>query len=76
MERQQRPLAFWAISAAIIFLAMTALWVFGDEQTGAVLVLSSILWWGSGLSLVLLGLIAISRWGAEDRKRRTGAQPR
>lgn len=65
MQKQQRPLAFWAVIAAIVFAAMLALWGFGDEPTGVVLVLAGILFWGSGLALVLLGLIAISRWRRE-----------
>lgn len=76
MEKQERPLTFWAIVSGIIFLAMTALWVFGDEPSGAVLVLSTILWWGSGLALVLLGVLTISRRGRRRSERSAGAQPR
>jgi hypothetical protein len=39
------------------------LWVFGDEPTGFLLVLSAVLWWGSGLALIFFGLMAISRRG-------------
>ncbi len=76
MEKQQRPITFWVIVSAIIFLAMTALWVFGEEPTGLVLVLSGILWWGSGLALVGLGVVAISRRGKRSREPRAGAQSR
>lgn len=65
MQKQQRPLAFWAVIAGIVFAAMLALWSLGDEPTGVVLVLAGVLFWGSGLVLVLLGLIAISRWRRE-----------
>ena len=64
MERQRRPLAFWAITSLIVFLAMTALWVFGEDPSGAVLALATILWWGSGLALVLLGLPVYALWRA------------
>jgi len=62
MERQRRPLAFWVIAPAIVFLAMTALWVFGGRPAGVVLAFASVLWWGSGLALTLLGVLAISRF--------------
>lgn len=65
MQKQRRPLAFWAVIAGIVFLAMVALWSLGDEPTGAVEVLAAILFWGSGLALILIGLIAISRWRRE-----------
>ncbi len=61
METQRRPLTFWIVVAIVIFAAMTALWAFGEEPTGAVLVLSTILWWGSGIGLIALGVIAIWR---------------
>lgn len=61
MTKQKRPLAFWTIVAVVIFAAMSVLWAFGDEPTGIVSVLASVMWWGSGLGLVLLGLIAIWR---------------
>jgi hypothetical protein len=58
-----RPITFWSLVAAAMFVAMTLLWVFGDEPTGFLLVLSSVLWWGSGLALIVFGLVAISRRG-------------
>jgi len=61
MTKQKRPLAFWTVVAVVIFAAMSVLWAFGDEPTGIVSVLASVMWWGSGLGLVLLGLIAIWR---------------
>ena len=61
MTKQKRPLAFWTIVAVVIFAAMSVLWAFGDEPTGIVSLLASVMWWGSGLGLVLLGLIAIWR---------------
>ena len=74
-----RPLAFWTLVAAFIFAAMTVLWGFGEEPTGLVLVLASVMWWGSALALVVFGLVAIWRWRREpaerppreDRPRRT-----
>lgn len=65
MPKQRRPLAFWAVIAGIVFLAMVALWSLGDDPTGAVEVLAAILFWGSGVALILVGLIAISRWRRE-----------
>ena len=58
-----RPITFWSLVAAAMFAAMTVLWVFGDEPTGFLLVLSAILWWGSGIALILFGLVAIARRG-------------
>jgi hypothetical protein len=56
-------MTFYGLVAAAIFLAMTALWVFGEEEpTGALLVISAILWWGSAVVLVVFGLVSISRW--------------
>ena len=69
METQRRPLTFWIVVAIVIFAAMTALWAFGEEPTGAVLVLSTILWWGSGIGLIALGLIAIWRRQPAGRAR-------
>jgi hypothetical protein len=67
-----RPLTFWIFVAAMIFVAMTLLWGFGDEPTGTVFVISAVLYWGSGIALIFLGLVAISRWrrppgGTRDR---------
>lgn len=67
-----RPMTFWALVAGAIFAAMTVLWAFGDEPTGAVFVISSVAWWGSALMLVFLGLVAISRFGREPVSRRRG----
>lgn len=58
-----RPITFWSLVAFAMFAAMTVLWVFGDEPTGFLLVLSAILWWGSGIALILFGLVAIGRRG-------------
>ena len=56
-------MTFYGLVAAVIFVAMTVLWVFGDEEpTGAVFVISTVAWWGSAMTLVFLGLVAISRW--------------
>ena len=56
-------MTFYGLVAAAIFLAMTALWVFGEEEpTGALLVISAILWWGSAAVLVVFGLTTIARW--------------
>jgi hypothetical protein len=57
-----RPLTFWSLVAAVVFAAMTILWAFGDEPTGVVLILASVMWWGSALALIVLGLIAIWRF--------------
>ena len=56
-----RPMTFWSLIAFAMFAAMTALWIFGDEPTGALFVLSTVLWWGSGIALIFFGLVAISR---------------
>ncbi len=56
-----RPMTFWSLVAFAMFAAMTALWVFGDEPTGALFVLSTVLFWGSGIALIFFGLVAISR---------------
>lgn len=56
-----RPITFWSLVALAMFAAMTALWVFGDEPTGALFVLSTVLFWGSGIALIFFGLVAISR---------------
>ena len=69
MLKQQRPLTFWTAVAVTIFVAMSILWAFSDEPTGAVSVLASLLWWGSGVVLVLLGLIVIGRWRREPERR-------
>lgn len=63
-----RPITFWSLVALALFLAMTALWVFGeDEPTGFLLVLSTVLWWGSGIALIGFGLVAIARRGRPPR---------
>ena len=67
-----RPLTFWIFVAAAMFLAMTALWGFGDEPTGATFVISAVLYWGSGIALIFFGLVAISRW----RRPPTGTRAR
>jgi|GEM_PF-6489670 hypothetical protein len=56
-----RPITFWSLVTFAMFAAMTALWVFGDEPTGALFVLSTVLFWGSGIALIFFGLVAISR---------------
>lgn len=65
-----RPMTFWGLVAAAIFAAMTVLWAFGDEPTGAVFVIATVAWWGSALTLVFLGLVGISRWRREPASRR------
>lgn len=69
-----RPISFWSLVAAVVFLAMTALWAFGDDPTGLVQVAATVLWWGSGLALVFFGLVTILRWGrdAPPRGQRAG----
>ena len=64
-----RPITFWSLVAFALFAAMTALWAFGDEPTGALFVLSTVLFWGSGVALIFFGLVAISR-----RTRPSGAR--
>ena len=64
-----RPLAFWTLVAAFVFAAMTVLWAFGEEPTGVVLVLASVMWWGSALVLVAFGLVAIWRWRRDPAER-------
>ncbi len=75
-----RPITFWTFVAVAMFAAMTALWAFGDEPTGAVFVISAVLYWGSGITLIFLGLVAISRrWQPrtnERRRRPTADRPR
>ena len=71
-----RPITFWFLVAAAIFAAMCALWGFSEEEPeGAVLVISAVLFWGSGLVLIVLGLVALSRWrrapGQPARRTRT-----
>jgi len=56
-----RPMTFWSLVAFAMFAAMTTLWVFGDEPTGPLFVLSTVLFWGSGIALIFFGLMAISR---------------
>ena len=68
MRKQCRPLAFWGACALIVFAAMTALWAFDEEPSGVVEVLAAILWWVSGLVLVGLGIVAISRWRREPER--------
>ncbi len=60
-----RPLTFWSLVAGLVFIAMTVLWVFGDEPTGVVLILASAMWWLSALALVIFGLVAIWRYRRE-----------
>jgi hypothetical protein len=70
-------MTFYGLVAAVIFLAMTALWVFGEEEpTGAVFVISTVLWWGSALMLVFFGLTAISRFRREPAAHRGAAARR
>jgi hypothetical protein len=57
-----RPLTFWTLVAATLFVTMTVLWVFGGEPEGAVFVISAVLYWGSGLALIVAGMIAIGRF--------------
>jgi hypothetical protein len=75
-----RPLKFWSIVAAFVFGAMTILWAFGDEPTGVVAILASVMWWGSALVLIVFGLIAIWRFrrdpAAPSSRGRPARQPR
>ncbi len=71
-----RPITFWGLVAAAIFAAMTVLWAFGDEPDGAVFVISAVLYWGSGIALIFIGLVAISRWRRPQREARRGPTPR
>jgi hypothetical protein len=72
-----RPMTFYGLVAAVIFVAMTAIWAFSeDAPTGAVFVISTVLWWGSALMLVFFGLVAISRWRREPAPRRRASGPR
>jgi hypothetical protein len=64
-----RPITFWTLVAGAIFAAMTVLWGFGEEPSGAVFVLATVMWWGSGLALVFFGLVAIARWRRDPRSR-------
>lgn len=64
-----RPITFWSLVAGAVFLAMTALWTFGDDPTGLVQVAATVLWWGSGLALVFFGLVTILRWGRDGQSR-------
>ncbi|HEV2074956.1 MAG TPA: hypothetical protein VGR10_01835 [Thermoleophilaceae bacterium] len=60
-----RPMTFWALVAGAIFAAMTLLLAFGEEQTGVIGVIASVAWWGTGLLLVVFGLVAIARYGRQ-----------
>jgi hypothetical protein len=72
-----RPMTFYGLVAAVIFAAMTAVWAFSeDEPAGAVFVISTVLWWGSALTLVFFGLVTISRWGRKPEARRRTSGPR
>lgn len=71
-----RPITFWGLVAAAIFGAMTVLWAFGDEPDGAVFVISAVLYWGSGIALIFIGLVAISRWRRPQRGTRQRSTPR
>jgi hypothetical protein len=67
-----RPLTFWTLVAAAIFLTMTVLWVFGGEPEGAIFVISTILYWASGLALIVAGMLFIGRFARGGRERRRG----
>lgn len=71
-----RPMTFWALIGGLIFALMTVLWAFGDEPTGAVSVLATVMWWGSGVALIFFGLVAIGRWRREPTARPPGGKPR
>ena len=71
-----RPLMFWGLVAGAIFVAMAVLWAFSDEEpTGAVFVISTILFWVSGLALIGLGLLALSRWRRPSASARRERRP-
>jgi hypothetical protein len=64
-------MTFYGLVAAVIFAAMSVLWLASEEEpTGAVFVISTVLWWGSALVLIFFGLVAISRWRREPAPRR------
>lgn len=59
MPRSGLPL--YAACAAIVLVAGGAAFALADQSAGTLRTLAGILFWGAGVSLIAIGVVAISR---------------
>lgn len=59
MPRSGLPL--YAVCAAVVLVAGGVAFAFADQSAGTLRTLAGILFWGAGVSLIAIGVIALGR---------------